>query len=359
MAQLQGAVIGYGLAGSVFHAPLIASTPGLAVSTVVTGNPQRQAEARRAHLDSQVVSEPAEVFERASAHDFVVVAAPNQVHVELTRRALDAGLPVVVDKPLAPTAAQARSLVERAEELGVLITVFMNRRWDSDQLTLRHLLEEGKLGEVLRYESRLDRWRPALSERKPWREVSSPEAGGGVLLDLGSHLVDQAIVNFGAVDRVYAEVESRRGGADDDAFLALEHRSGARSHLWASLLAAAPGPRLRVLGDRAAYIVTDVDGQEDALRSGARPGGDEEWGTEPHERWGRLIIEEKSEAVASERGNWPGFYIRLEQALREGSPAPVDPWEAVAGLEVLDAARRSAATTTVVATSEAATGGGP
>ena len=352
-------MIGYGLAGSVFHAPLIASTPGLAVSTVVTGNPQRQAEARRAHPDSQVVSEPAEVFERASAHDFVVVAAPNQVHVELTRRALDAGLPVVVDKPLAPTAAQARSLVERAEELGVLITVFMNRRWDSDQLTLRHLLEEGKLGEVLRYESRLERWRPALSERKPWREVSSPEAGGGVLLDLGSHLVDQAIVNFGAVDRVYAEVESRRGGADDDAFLALEHRSGARSHLWASLLAAAPGPRLRVLGDRAAYIVTDVDGQEDALRSGARPGGDEEWGTEPHERWGRLIIEEKSEAVASERGNWPGFYIRLEQALREGSPAPVDPLEAVAGLEVLDAARRSAATTTVVATSEAATGGGP
>ena len=359
MAQLRGAVIGYGLAGSVFHAPLIASTPGLAVSTVVTGNPQRQAEARRAHPDAQVVSDPAEVFERASAHDFVVVAAPNEVHVELTRRALDAGLPVVVDKPLAPNAAQARSLVERAEELGVLITVFMNRRWDSDQLTLRHLLEEGKLGEVLRYESRLERWRPALSERKPWREVSSPEAGGGVLLDLGSHLVDQAIVNFGAVDRVYAEVESRRGGADDDAFLALEHRSGARSHLWASLLAAAPGPRLRVLGDRAAYIVTDVDGQEDALRSGARPGGDEEWGTEPHERWGRLIIEEKSEAVASERGNWPGFYIRLEQALREGSPAPVDPWEAVAGLEVLDAARRSAATTTVVATSEAATGGGP
>jgi predicted dehydrogenase len=113
MADLRGAVIGYGLAGSVFHAPLIASTPGLTVSTVVTGNPQRQAEARRAHPGSQVVSDPAEVFERASEHDFVVVAAPNDVHVELTRRSLDAGLPVVVDKPLAPTAAEARSLVER------------------------------------------------------------------------------------------------------------------------------------------------------------------------------------------------------------------------------------------------------
>jgi len=348
MAQLRGAVIGYGLAGSIFHAPLIASTPGLAVSTVVTGNPQRQAEARQAHPDSQVVSDPAEVFERASEHDFVVVAAPNDVHVELTRRALDAGLPVVVDKPLAPTAAEARSLAEHAENLGVLITVFMNRRWDSDQLTLRRLLEERKLGEVLRYESRLERWQPALSGRKPWRETASPEAGGGVLLDLGSHLVDQAIVLFGAVDRVYAELETHRGGADDDAFLALEHRSGARSHLWASLLAAAPGPRLRVLGDRAAYVVTDVDGQEDALRAGARPSGDETWGIEPPERWGRLITEERSEVIVSERGDWPRFYIGLERALREGSPAPVDPWEAVTGLEVLDAARRSAATATVV-----------
>ena len=344
MADLRGAVIGYGLAGSVFHAPLIASTPGLMVSTVVTGNPQRQAEARKAHPDSHVVPDAAEVFERASEHDFVVVAAPNDVHVELARRALDAGLPVVVDKPLAPTAAEARALVEQAEGVGVLITAFMNRRWDSDQLTLRRLLDDGKLGEVLGYESRMERWRPALSEHKPWREVSAPEAGGGVLLDLGSHLVDQAIILFGPVVRVYAEIESRRGGiADDDVFLALEHSSGGRSHLWASLVAAAPGPRLRVLGDRAAYLVTDVDGQEDALRSGVHPGGDEDWGVEPPERWGELITEGKSEAVVSERGDWPRFYVELELALREGSPPPVDPWDAVAVLEVLDAARRSAA----------------
>ena len=352
MAQLRGAVIGYGLAGSVFHAPLIASTPGLTVSTVVTGNPQRQAEARQAHPDSRVVSDPAEVFERAAEHDFVVVAAPNDFHVELSRRALDAGLPVVVDKPLAPTATEARSLVEQAEELGVLITAYMNRRWDSDQLTVRRLLDEGKLGEVLRYESRLERWQPALSGRKPWAEVSPPEAGGGVLLDLGSHLVDQAIVLFGPVVRVYAELESHRGGAaDDDAFVALEHRSGARSHLWASLLAASPGPRLRLLGDGAAYVVTEVDGQEDALRSGARPSGDEAWGVEPPERWGRLITDGRSEAIPSERGDWPLFYTGLERALRHGSPPPVDPWDAVTGLEMLDAARRSAARATVVAVS--------
>jgi scyllo-inositol 2-dehydrogenase (NADP+) len=231
----------------------------------------------------------------------------------------------------------------------VLITVYMNRRWDSDQLTLRRLLEESRLGEVLRYESRLERWQPVLSGRKPWTEVSPPEAGGGVLLDLGSHLVDQAIVLFGRVVRVYAELESRRGGvADDDAFLALEHGSGVRSHLWMSLLAASPGPRLRVLGDRAAYVVAELDGQEAALVGGARPGDDGEWGAEPPERWGQLVDQQGSEPVPSERGDWPRFYSLLERALREGSPPPVDPWDAVAGLEILDAARRSAASSAVI-----------
>jgi len=349
MAELRGAVIGYGLAGSVFHAPLIAATPGLKVSAVVTGNPERQAAARRAYPDSIIVSDPEEVFGRAADHDFVVVAAPNDVHVTLARKALHAGLPVVVDKPLAPTAGEARSLVEHAERLGVPITVYMNRRWDSDQLTLRRLLDEGRLGRVLRYESRLERWRPALSEPRPWSETSSPEQGGGVMLDLGCHLVDQALVLFGEVSGVYAElVKHRGGGADDDAFLALEHGSGVLSHLWTSLLAASRGPRLRVLGDRAAYVVSEVDGQEEALVSGARPDENGGWGAEPRERWGRLITGQESESIASERGDWPRFYSELERALREGSPPPVDPWDAVAGIEVLDAARRSAATGTVV-----------
>ncbi len=349
MAELRGAVIGYGLAGSVFHAPLIAATPGLRVSTVVTGNPERQAAAARTYPDASVVSNPHEVFADAANHDFVVVAVPNDVHVSLAREALDAGLPVVVDKPLAPTADEARSLVEHATELGVLITAYLNRRWDSDQLTLQRLLEEKRLGEVLRYESRFERWRPTLSEGRPWRERSSPSAGGGILLDLGPHLVDQARLLFGEPDRVYAEIADRRGGgADDDAFVALDHGSGVWSHLWMSLLAASPGPRLRVLGDRAAYLVAEVDGQEAALVAGARPGDDGVWGSEPPEKWGHLVDEQGSEPVPSERGDWPRFYSLLERALREGSPPPVDPWDAVAGLEILDAARRSAASGTVV-----------
>ena len=349
MPELRGAVIGYGLAGSVFHAPLIAATPGLQVGTIVTNDPERRAAALRTYPDSVVVSDVDELLLDASANDFVVVAAPNEVHVTLARRALDAGLPVVVDKPVAPTADQARALVEHAEDRRVAITAYMNRRWDSDQLTLRRLLEEERLGKVLRYESRLERWRPALSEPVRWREASPPEAGGGILLDLGPHLVDQAILLFGEVSSVYAELANRRGGgADDDAFVALDHASGVRSHLWASLLAASPGPRLRVLGDRAAYVVPEVDGQEEALVSGARPEDDGDWGTEPPEKWGRLFDGEDSEPVPSERGDWPRFYAQLEEALRRGSPLPVDPRDAVVGLEVLDAARHSAATGTVV-----------
>ncbi|MGZ5313047.1 MAG: Gfo/Idh/MocA family protein [Solirubrobacterales bacterium] len=343
MDELRAALIGYGLAGSVFHGPLITSTPGLTVGTVVTSDPQRRERALAECPGAQVVPKPDEVFDRASDHDFVVVATPNDTHAPLARRAVDAGLPVVVDKPLAPTAAEARAVVEHSDSTGVPLTVFLNRRWDSDHLTAKRLLGEGKLGEIVRYESRFERWRPRLSDEGPWREQIPPEAGGGILLDIGPHLVDQALALFGPVQRVYAEIDARRGGpADDDAFLALEHASGTHSHLWASLLAAAPGPRLRVLGDRAAYVVTEIDGQEEALREGARPQAGQRWGEAAETSWGRLTGESGDLAVPSEPGSWPSFYAGFERALRDGAPPPVDPLDAVAGLEVLDAARRGA-----------------
>ena len=339
----EGALVGYGLAGRCFHAPLISSTPGLEVATVVTANPDRREQALRDHPGARVVPTPDELWERADEHDFVVIAHRNDAHAPLAGRALDAGLAVVVDKPLAPSAEEAAALVEHARASGKLLTVFQNRRWDSDHLTLRRLLAEGTLGDVLRYESRFERWRPE-PRADAWRETAGPAEGGGVLLDLGSHLVDQALQLFGPVSHVYAEIDNRRGSAgDDDAFLALRHRSGTYSHLWMSALAAAPGPRLRVLGTRAAYVVAEGDGQEDALRSGRRPDDPDTWGVEPESRWGRLVKGEESEAVPSEPGAWPVFYTELERALREGGPPPVDPADAVATLEVIDAARRSAA----------------
>ncbi len=217
--------------------------------------------------------------------------------------------------------------------------MFLNRRWDSDQLTLRRLIEEGALGEVLRFESRFERWRPR-GRSGAWRETAPPSEGGGLLLDLGTHLVDQALALFGPVRAVYGEADSRRGGAaEDDAFVALEHESGVRSHLWVSELAAAPAPRLRVLGSRAAYVIDGLDGQEDALRAGRRPSGPDPWGVEPEQRWGRLVRGEEVERVPSEPGEWPRFYERLAAALTGAGALPVDPRDALAGLEILERAR--------------------
>jgi scyllo-inositol 2-dehydrogenase (NADP+) len=342
MSELRVAVIGYGLAGATFHAPLISATEGLTVATVVTHDPARGERALRDNPGVRIATSVEEVWERASQHDLVVIAAANDAHAPLSKRAIDAGLAVVVDKPLAPTAAEARAVVDHAQERGVLLTVFHNRRWDSDYLTLRRLLANGELGEITRFESRFERWRPQLRP-DAWREIASPAEGGGVLLDLGTHLVDQALQLLGPATHVYAEIEHRRGAAgDDDAFVALRHGSGSYSHLWMSAVAAAPGPRLRALGTSAAFVVADVDGQEDALRSGLRPGDPGPWGVEPESRWGRLVRGEESEPVPSEPGDWPSFYAALVRALREGGPPPVDPHDAVATLEVLDSARLSA-----------------
>jgi scyllo-inositol 2-dehydrogenase (NADP+) len=337
--ELRVALIGFGLAGSGFHAPLISATPGLTLSTVVTSNESRAAAARREYPGVRVEPRPKTVWERAEQHDLVVVATPNSSHVPLAWRAIDSGLPVVVDKPLAPTSQAARELIEHAERCGAALTVFHNRRWDSDQLTLRRLIRDGLLGDVQRYESRFERWRREIRS-DAWRETTSPGEGGGVLLDLGTHLVDQALTLFGPVRNVYGEVDSRHGGpADDDAFLALEHVSGVRSHLWASTVAAAPGPRLRVLGSKAAFLLQGLDGQEDALRAGLRPGDNDSWGAEPPARYGRLVRGDHGEQVPSENGAWPRFYELLTRALADQEPVPVDPWDAVTVLEVIERAQ--------------------
>jgi scyllo-inositol 2-dehydrogenase (NADP+) len=331
-----------------FHAPLIAATPGLVVASVVTSNPERRALVAREHPDAQILASPAELWGKAEGHDLVVIATTNEAHAPLAIEALDCGLPVVVDKPLAISAGEAEALIGHAERASRLLTVFQNRRWDSDQLTLARLLTEDQLGTVLRYESRFERWRPSPSANS-WRDTTSPERGGGQLLDLGSHLVDQSLVLFGPVTHVYAEVDSRRGApADDDAFLALHHTNGVLSHLHGSAITAAPGPRLRVLGTKAGFVIRDLDGQEDALRAGIRPDQVPDWGSEPEPRWGALVRGDESVPVPSERGDWPRFYALLLRALRDGDPPPVDPRDAVATLRVIEAARQSAASREVV-----------
>ena len=229
-------IIGFGLSGRVFHAPLIEAVDGLELAAIVTGDPERRAQAAAAHPAARVV---ASVDELWGLVDLVVVAAPNRAHVGLARAAIDRGLAVVVDKPLAPSAGAAESLLAA----GGRLTVFQNRRWDGDFLTATRLVRDGTLGGVTRLESRYERFRPSVSLER-WREQPDPAEGGGLLLDLGAHLVDQACRLFGPPVGVYAEIDIRRPGGqvEDDVFVALLHGGRERSHLWMSFDGAAGRP---------------------------------------------------------------------------------------------------------------------
>ena len=280
-------LIGYGLGGAIFHAPLISTTPGLALSAIVTNDPARRAQAEAAHPGVHLARDVDALIHGRTRVDVIVIASPNRLHAGHAAAALDAGLDVVIDKPMATTADEARALIARAEAAGRLLTVFQNRRWDGDMRTVQRLLHEQRLGAIHRFESRFERWRPV--PRATWREQGAPEDAGGLLFDLGSHLIDQAVQLFGDVSLVYAEVDSRREGAvvDDDVFIALTHANGVRSHLWTTQLAASPGPRFVVRGQTGSYEKWGLDVQEEALKRGERPGG-AGWGAEPESAWGTL-----------------------------------------------------------------------
>ena len=277
-----------------------------------------------------------EVWTRADGLDLVVVATPNRVHVPLALAALEVGLPVVVDKPLATTADEGRKLVEAARERGLMLTVFQNRRWDGDFLTVKRLLAEGALGNVHRFESRFERWRPELAGT--WRERA--DEAGGLLFDLGSHLVDQALQLFGPVESIYAEVDVRRPGRGGRRRRLPRARARLRCPL-APLDEHPRGPaRARVSessADRAAFVKHGLDVQEEALRAGRKP-DEPGWGEEPRESWGRLGVEGDLREVQTEPGNYRAFYEGVAASLG-GAPPPVDPADAVMVLELLEEAR--------------------
>lgn len=336
---LRVGLIGYGLAGRSFHSPFIATTEGLELTHIVTTNPDRVAHARKDHPGATVVDTPEKLW--TEGLDLVVVASPNRTHVALAIAALKAGSHVVVDKPVAAKASEAKHLARTAKELGRGLVPFHIRRWDGDFHTVRRMIEENALGEVFRFESRFDRWRPVPAAG--WRDRPDPEEAGGLLYDLGPHLIDQALHLFGPVDSVYAELDLRRPGVevDDDAFVALHHRSGVRSHLWMSSVVAKAGPRLRILGSAAAFVKYGMDVQEPALRRGVRP-DQEGFGIEPEDHWGFLGVGDAMSRIPTTRGNYAAFYQGVRDMIRSGAPPPVDPDDAVAGLGIIEAAFRSA-----------------
>lgn len=344
---LRVAIVGYGTSGQVFHGPLLRDEPTMSVVAVVTSHPERVAKARHAHPGVEIFASMTDLLGAAPSLelDVVVIASANSAHVPQALAAINAGLHVVIDKPLAGNAVDAQLLVDAAHKSQRLLTVFQNRRWDSDFMALQQVVEQGSIGKIERLESRFERWRPFL--KGGWRESGKGLELGGLLLDLGSHLVDQALVLCGPVERVSCTLRSLRDpdGPEDDFFIALEHRDGAVSHLSATVFAAHPGPRFRVLGSSGMYVINSLDEQEEQLRAGMSV-TDPRFGVptieptlyvDPHHQ-GQVQMRQGPKVT----GEWSKFYGRVAAAIVHGAALPVTATDVVAAMKVLDAARVSA-----------------
>ena len=330
-------LVGYGFGGRYFHAPLIASAGECEFIGVVTTSSERR-ELVAAEHPGVGLFDSLEALAAAGA-EAVSISTPAGTHSALTDEAIALGMSVVCDKPFALDPAAARRSVELAAARGVTLSPYQNRRWDSDFLTVRALVDDGTLGEVRRFESRFERYAP---------DNGPGASGGGTLLDFGAHLVDQALVLLGPVESVYAESRTRETGLDDDVFVALRHTNGAVSHLWGSWGQYAAGPRFRVTGSAASVVVTTGDTQEDALVAGVNPSTSDDWGVEQASDLDRVFTAEGSTPVALERGAWDTYYPTFARAVRGEGPPPVDAVDAVATADVLEAARLSTARRTTV-----------
>ena len=332
---LQVALVGYGYASKTFHAPLITSVEGLRLACVVSSS---GAKVKKDWPDIPVKAS----LEQALADpqvNLVVIATPNETHFELARQALQFGKNVVVDKPFTTSIADAVELITLAKRSKSLLSVFHNRRWDADFLTLRKLLAEGTLGEIVEFESHFDRYRPEVGKR--WRDRPGP--GGGLWYDLGPHLVDQVIELFGLPESLDADLEAQRVGAEAvDYFHVLLRYGRRRVILHGSCLVSRENARFSVHGTKGSFIKQGLDKQEDALKKGAKPGGPD-WGRDPND--GALTIWQDGvrhvEPVPNLPGNYLAYYEGVRDAIREGAPNPVPGEEAVAVMAVLEKAQQS------------------
>jgi scyllo-inositol 2-dehydrogenase (NADP+) len=329
------ALFGYGLAGANFHAPLVAYDPRFRLARVVTSRKDQVAR----DFPKALVSTDADAVLGADDIDLVIIATPNKTHAPLARDALLAGKHVVIDKPFVPEASEGASLIALAEERGRMLTVFHNRRWDADFLTVARLLREGRLGQINHAELRWDRFR--LGIRDGWKEV--PDEATGLLADLGPHLIDQALMLFGAPDAITGDTALQRAGTlVDDYFELTLHYGPRRIILSASTLIPEPRPRFALHGNEGSFIKYGIDPQEDWMRAGKRP-SDKGYGIEPGAAYGMLTAADgRRQPVTSERGDWPTFYRQVADAILDGTPPPVDPADAVTGLKIIECARRSA-----------------
>ncbi|WP_313610411.1 oxidoreductase [Atlantibacter hermannii] len=329
-------LIGYGYASKTFHAPLIVGTPGMTLAAVSSS------DASKVHADwpnVTVVSDPKQLFNDPSL-GLIVIPTPNDTHFPLARAAMEAGKHVVVDKPFTVTLSQARELEAMAKSRGLVLSVFHNRRWDSDFLTLKGLIAEGKLGEVSYFESHFDRYRPQVRNR--WREQAGP--GSGIWYDLGPHLIDQALVLFGVPVSITVDMAQLRPDAQTtDYFHAVLTYPQRRVVLHSTMLAAAESARYIVHGTRGSYVKFGLDPQEDRLKAGERPPL-EDWGYDMRDGVLTLAVGDELDAqtLLTVPGNYPAYYAAIRDALNGQGENPVPASQAIRVMELIELGIESA-----------------
>jgi predicted dehydrogenase len=331
--KLRVGLAGYGLAGRFFHAPLLQGCE-LELVAVLTTNPERIAHVNADYPNAAVVADMKELL--AHDLDLVIIASVNSVHVEQAIAALHAGVPTVVDKPMGRNLTETLEILKVSDQTGVPVTAFYNRLFDSDSLTIKRVIQDNEIGQVFRIDSRFERYRPDLAAQS-WREQSSAEEGGGLLLDLQSHLVSTALDWFGPAELISASVRSIRGASDDDVVLVLKHENGVDSYLSASAIAGAPGPRIRMLGSNGALVISKLDPQEALLRAGKVP-HEGKWDVSTKSE-ARIIRGEVVSDLEVEDGNYARFYELVAGAISGANEWPVTKAEIIAVATIIDRAR--------------------
>jgi predicted dehydrogenase len=346
LAEIAVGLIGFGLAGRAFHAPVIRAVAGLGLLAILDRSGSGAAEA---YPDVRVVRSLEEMLAMPEIR-LVVVATPNESHYELARRAMEAGREVVVDKPFTPTMEEAIALVHFARDHKRLLTVYQNRRFDGDFQALCDLVKAGKLGRIVRFECSFDRYRPKPKEQA-WREQARP--GAGILFDLGPHLIDYALVLFGLPDAITADVRAERDGAvvDDSFDITFHYGNGMRAVLRSTMLAARPRPRFLVHGTRASFFKQGFDPQEMNLRSGRIPAAGP-WGAESEARWGLLTASEGDgfveERIAPAQCDFRNYYQNVRDTMLGTAQLAVTPEWALDVMQALLLARESSERRTTI-----------
>jgi predicted dehydrogenase len=333
--ELRVGVVGFGMAGRIFHTAVISETPGLELACIV----QRHGEEAGQTYPGVKICRSVEEMLGDNTIRLVVVATPTYTHFEIALQCLRAGRNVLIDKPFTLTSDEAEELIKEARRHGVLVTAYQNRRWDGDFVTLKQVLASGELGRVVSYESHFDRFR-AAPRLDVWRESGGP--GGGILLDLGAHLIDQATVLFGNPESVWADVRiDRENGVVDDAFDVLLKFDGVTALLRSTLTAATPGPRFVVHGTKGSFVKWGLDPQEDALKAGGKY-SDAGFGEEPESQWGELHIAGKPiQKIRTAAGDYRGIYENVRDAVLGKVPLEVTPEQAWRTTRLIELARKS------------------